>query len=164
MFYQSLNGMRRTLDALSIIRFSIPDTDIAENTVRTMVENGLEDAVTAFQRYVESLYEKLPSGGTAPLNVFQRLKDGSKLWQAAAGKSYGDFLNPAELSQLGRYFQQRHLLAHRQGIEDEKYIANSGDSSYSLGQRIVIKAENIRQCIALIEKLAMVMEHTSRLP
>jgi hypothetical protein len=51
-------------------------------------------------------------------------------------------------------FQQRHLLSHTQGIVDEKYLAQSGDSTYKIGQRIVVRELDVRAAAAIIEKLA----------
>jgi uncharacterized Zn finger protein (UPF0148 family) len=162
MFSQALTGIRNALEATPIVRSSIPDNDTAETTVRMMIENALEDLVTAFQRYAESLYETIPNRTPPPRNAFQRLNDGSRLWEAATTKGYHDFLSNVELSLLTRYFQQRHLLAHCEGIVDSKYISNSGDSTYSPGQRIVVKEQSVQQCLDLIDKLASAMAETRR--
>ena len=55
MFSQSIAGIRNALDALPGVRAAIPDRDTAETTARLLVENGLQNAVTAFQRYAEAL-------------------------------------------------------------------------------------------------------------
>lgn len=154
MFGLSLSGIRKALDALAAVRAAIADRDTAETTVRFIIENGLQNAVAAFQRYAEVLYAKLPSPPTARRNAFQNLTDGSDLWHAATDKRYSDYLDPADLTILTRAFQQRHLLAHTQGIVDQDYISRSGDSAYRLGQRVVIRESDVRKCIDLIEKLA----------
>ncbi|MGE3703553.1 MAG: hypothetical protein AB7G08_33230 [Hyphomicrobiaceae bacterium] len=155
MFTQSIGGIRNALDALSGIRAGIADRDVAETTTRLLVENGLQNAITAFQRYAEVLYAtRHPSLPAPRRNAFQNLSEGSSLWQTASGKSYGDFLAAVELDSLARYFQQRHLLAHREGLVDEDYIKRSRDTSYREGQRLVIREASVRECLALIEKLA----------
>ena len=50
-------------------------------------------------------------------------------------------------------FQKRHILEHNQGIVDEKYIKNSKDTSYKIGQRVVIKKEDTEQLLYIIKKL-----------
>lgn len=158
MFTQSLDGIRSTLDAIPGVRAAIADRDSAETTVRLLVENGLQNAVTAFQRYVEALYATKYPGLPAPRrNAFQSLSEGSNLWHDAAGKRYTDYLDATELAALTRYFQQRHVLAHRQGLVDANYIARSGDSSYRVGQRLVMREASVRECVALIEKLGKTM-------
>lgn len=62
-------------------------------------------------------------------------------------------LDFASLDQLARAFQHRHLLAHRQGLVDDEYIAKSGDTRYRPGQRIVLPAEAVTEAVALVETL-----------
>jgi len=155
VFTQSLTGIRAALAAIPMVRSSISDRDIAETTVRLLIESGLQNAVTAFQRYAEALYEKLPSQPPARRNAFQNLGEGSTLWQAMTGKGYQDYLTPLELEGLERYFQQRHLLAHRQGIIDAPYIAKSGDKNYTVGQRLIMRERAVLECIDIVEKLAV---------
>ena len=153
-FHQSLAGITQALDAIGSVRTAIDDKDAAENTVRLLVENGLQNAVAAFQRYVEALYAALPDAISPRRNIFQNLAEGSALWEAAAGKTYADHLTDVELMTLQRAFQQRHLLAHTQGIVDESYLNKSGDKKYTVGQRIVIREAGVREATKLVKKLA----------
>lgn len=152
-FALTINGIRQTLDALDTVRAAISDRDTAENTVRLIVENGLQNAVTAFQRCAEALFSGLPSPPRARRNAFQNLAEGDQLWQGATGRAYANHLTAAELADLQRAFQQRHLLAHTQGLVDQDYITKSGDTRYKPGQRIVVRMDSVREAVALIEKL-----------
>jgi len=71
----------------------------------------------------------------------QSLRKDQSLWRQATGKAYDDLLSAAEISDLLRFFQQRHLLAHCEGMVDQDYINRSGDQSYSVGQRLVVREE-----------------------
>lgn len=157
VFGQAIDGIRNALNALPSVREAIPDRDTAETTGRLLVENGLQNAVTAFQRYAEALYARHPSAATPRRNAFQNLAEGSDLWQAAFGKRYSDHLDATELAALSRMFQQRHLLTHTQGLVDQDYLARSGDTAYRLGQRLVVREAAVRECLTLIEKLAAAM-------
>ena len=154
VYSQTVTGIRQILDALIDIRATVPDQDTAETTVRLIIENGLQNAVTAFQRFAEALYGGFPSVEAPRRNAFQNLNEGSELWFSATGKRYIDHLNNTELNALARVFQQRHLLAHTQGIVDADYIDRTGDNIYRVGQRLVIHESTVRDCLALIEKLA----------
>lgn len=57
-----------------------------------------------------------------------------------------------------RYFQQRHLLAHRKGLIDEDYLSRSGDTAYRVGQRLVIREAAARECVALVRKLGAALQ------
>ena len=149
VFSRSVAGIRAALD----VQAATPDRDTAETVRLLIIEYGLQTIVTAFQRYAEVLYDRLPATATARRNAFQNLAVGSNLWHAATSKRYDDYLSVGELATLTRAFQQRHLLAHRQGLVDQEYITRSGDTTYRLGQRIVIRDVTVRQCVDLIEKL-----------
>lgn len=153
VFRQSLGTIKATLDVLPTIRANLPDSDTAENTARTLIEVGLQNAVMAFQRYAEAMFSKQPNPPKVRRNVFQNLADGSAVWRQAFGKDYSAYLQAAELATLGRYFQQRHLLAHREGLVDADYVQKSGDNSYRAGQRIVIREDAVRECVDLVQKL-----------
>lgn len=157
MFAQTIAGIRHALDALLNVREALPDKDIADTTVRLIVENGLQNTVTAFQRYTEALYARFPACPAPRRNAFQNLKEGSELWIAATGKPYSSYIGSAEEGALTRYFQQRHLLAHRQGLVDQDYIAKACDLTYRAGQRLVVREAVVRDCIAIIEKLTGAM-------
>jgi len=161
MFGQSTAAIRNALDALASVRAAIADRDTAETTARLIIENGLQNAITTFQRYAEVLYARHPSQPQPRRNAFQNLGEGSDLWCAASGKRYSDYLDSAELSALKRFFQQRHLLAHTQGLVDDDYIARSGDNAYRLGQRLVIRETSVRDCLRLVEKLTSAMAANS---
>lgn len=153
VFRQSLGTIRASLTAIHAIRTGISDADAAENTVRFLIEAGLQNAAMAFQRFAEALYQRQPSPSQVRRNAFQNLFEGSRIWRDAFGKGYDDHLNVAELTELSRLFQQRHLLAHREGIVDADYIAKSGDTTYREGQRLVIRERSVVHALNLVEKL-----------
>lgn len=156
-FELTISGIRQSLDAVEVVRTAIADRDAGESTVRLIIENGLQNAVTAFQRCAEALYSGIPTAPRARRNAFQNLTEGDVLWKAATGRAYADYLPTDALKTLRRAFQQRHLLAHTQGIVDEDYISKSGDDRYRPGQRIVVRIETVQEAVALIERLVSAM-------
>jgi hypothetical protein len=154
MFTQALGNIRRSLDAMHVIRGAVEDRDTAEATARHLLEHCVQATVTAFQRYAEAMYARLPATKAPRRNAFQSVSEGSILWQSAAGKSYEDYLSSAEMTALVRWFQQRHLLAHTQGIVDADYLTRTGDATYQAGQRIVVREAPLREFVTLVEKLA----------
>jgi hypothetical protein len=132
----------------------IVNADEAEVLTRTLLEKGMQDTVTSFQRLAEQLYERVPGAAPARRNAFQNLNAGSELWRSALVGSYSDWVDAPLLMQLKRYFQQRHLLAHQQGIVDQDYIDRSGDRTYSVGQRVIIKPDDVLAFVSATERLA----------
>lgn len=153
-FSDSLRKIRAKKDGEEAVRKTLSETispDGAELTCRSLRETCLTDGVTAFQKYCEGLYEPY---GSPPLNAFQRIDDGSRLWLDAVGAGYGEWLTPEEKNVLKILYQKRHLLAHQEGIVDERYIRNSGDTTYKPGQRVVISKRDVDGLLSLLEKLA----------
>jgi len=46
------------------------------------------------------------------------------------------------------------VLSHEDGLVDQQYIDRSGDASYRIGQRLVVKADTVRRAVDPIEELA----------
>ena len=121
--------------------------------IRTLIEKAMQDTVMSFQRLNEQLYER-QSGKSARRNAFQNLDAGSDLWKAEIGYAYAGLIDQAKFAQLRVYFQQRHILAHQQGIVDQDYIDRSGDKTYAVGQRLLIQETAVREFADLIEELS----------
>jgi len=153
-FDQSLATARAMIARLPEIRAAVGDRDAAAQVSRGIVESGVATLVTAFQRVVEVSFPRLPGAIATPRrNAFQNLQEGSQLWSTAGGRAYATILASGELTELQRLFQQRHLLAHRQGLVDQDYIARSGDTTYAVGQRLVIREQAVLRLVTLLEKL-----------
>ncbi len=155
-FDDSMRKIRAKIDNLQAVRDAIAaqsGKDEAELTCRSLIESCLQDGVTAFQRCCERLYASAFPAASAPVNVFQRLTDGSKLWEAQIGVTYSGILGANDLTRLGFLFQKRHLLAHSDGVVDQRYIDKSGDHSYKVGQRVSVSPAEAGQIVTLISAL-----------
>lgn len=157
-FAQTMEAVQKSLAVLPAIRVAVQtmsDADVAKNTAREILENSLGRIVGAFQRVVEALFDHTPGAATVRRrkNVFQNLAESSAIWRAATGKGYKDLLTLTEMADLLRLIQQRHLLAHREGIVDEDYINKSGDKTYAVGQRLVIQETAVNRAAYLASKL-----------
>lgn len=155
-FQGTVTAVTKTIDLLPGIRQECGDADTAEDTVRRILENDLVRLVGAFQRYAEVMFRRLPTvaGIHARKNVFQNLKESSDLWHAAIGKKYEDMLSGSEMTDLVRLFQQRHTITHNDGIVDADYLAKSGDTTYTLGQRLVVREGAVTRLAEILTKLA----------
>jgi len=156
VFKHSMTKIEAKVSHMERIRQAVAEVseDEAEVTCRSLLESGLSDGVVAFQRVCEELYSQHPSAEPKlPINVFQRLADGSGLWEKLVGKGYSHFLSSREMDRLQMLFQRRHLLAHREGIVDQRYIDMSGDTTYAVGQRIVVREQDVLDMVLIIKKL-----------
>ncbi|WP_282027616.1 hypothetical protein [Ruegeria faecimaris] len=151
-FTQTLNTIRTATGLGETLRITL-DPDEAEVMIRTLLEKAIQDTVMSFQRLNEQLYQR-HCGKIARRNAFQNLDAGSDLWKEEFGHRYVDLISRTKLDQLRVYFQQRHLLAHQLGIVDQDYIDRSGDKSYAVGQRLLIRDTAVLDFADLIEELS----------
>lgn len=166
-FSGAVETTRRTLDSIPMLLSTLTESigrDHAEDSIRQICENAVCKLVGAFQRYAEAKFTQLPNANEHRVrrNVFQNLMEGSALWSAATGVAYEQVLSPGELSDLQRFFQQRHVLSHQDGIVDRDYRERSGDTHYSVGQRLVVRDQSVAQLAVLVEKLAQGLDNASR--
>ena len=155
-FDGSLTKIRTKVDELDTIRHALESAglkDEAEATCRSLLESCIQDCVVAYQRLADVLYP-LVSGTPSPRNAFQRLKQGSELWQRATRYGYDDWLSPGELDRLNVHFQRRHVLAHCDGVVDSEYLRKSNDPAVVAGQRIVVTKADVLELTELITKMA----------
>jgi len=152
-FEEAMKKIEIKLNSLDLISKAFWDEgkkDEAVITCTSLIESSLQDCISAFQRYSEEAYTRFAKA-TPGFNVFQRLDSGSELWKKILGKGYEDWLSCKELQDLNILFQKRHLLAHKEGIVDDKYILKSGDKNYKTGQKIVVKGQDVKMAICIIK-------------
>ncbi len=158
-FKTTIETVRSTVANLPGVRAAVEtaaDKDTAENMARESLESSLVRLVAAFQRLAEATFHDLPNASafTVRKNLFQNLNESSTLWKTATGKGFEVFVSLSELSELRIFFQQRHLLSHRDGLVDQEYLTKSGDTSYAVGQRLIIKDQAVLRLGDLVAKLA----------
>jgi hypothetical protein len=162
-FRQTLSAVRAAAGTGDVLRKSL-DADQAEVLIRSLLEKGVQDAVMSFQRLCEQIYAGFAGAPAARRNAFQNLGDGSALWAKATGRSFDEMLTSDEMQKLRKYFQQRHLLAHRQGIVDEDYITRSSDKTYATGQRLIMTPSAVLEFADLVERLGNALIESVRRP
>lgn len=154
-FDQSIKKIKDKLKNLSVIRKAIEEIskDEAETTCCSLIEASLNESVVAFQRFCEKKFSDKYPYIQIKFNAFQNLQIGGEYWTNNYGKTYCDWLTTNEFNKLNVLFQRRHLLSHTEGIVDQKYIEKSADSDYIVGQRIVVKEDDVNEMINLITKI-----------
>lgn len=154
-FDRSLKKIQDKIKNIPIIRKAVGtiSKDEAETTCRSLIETSLGECVVAFQRFCEVNFTTRATEKKLKFNTFQNLEVGATYWKDLLGETYNDWLTNDELTKLNHLFQKRHLLAHTEGIVDQKYLDKTNDNSYKVGQRIVIKENDVFELITLLEKL-----------
>ena len=87
------------------------------------------------------------------------MKKGSELFKNACGKEYSSWLSNYEIDRMNLLFQKRHIIEHNAGIVDDKYLQNSGDTNYIVGQHVVINKSEVLELLYIIKKLCIGLSH-----
>jgi hypothetical protein len=154
---------RKTIEALPVLSEALGkmhDQDVAANFEQQVLEDQIENLVTAFQRGTEALFDRLPNQSQVKrdTNLFQRVSDASALWKSTVGIAYEDILSSQDLEFLKIMVSRRHKIGHCQGIVDAKYVQHSGDNAYEIGQRLVSKPDHIVCLARVLETLIKVLK------
>lgn len=150
----SLDAIRKEMEGLAERLRSIPARDAAAIAQKSWIENRLINVVSSFESWAQHIHSRLALSPTTPRGSFQRLLEGSDLWESLTGRSFRDHLETGEWQVLLCAFQRRHLFVHRQGVVDAAYLEKSGDATWAEGQRIVLTAQDILEYVRIVEKLA----------
>lgn len=151
-----LTTVQKMIESISDIYDALEKShgrDKAESMCRSMIEGTLGDIISAFQKYAEDLYKQLMPTKKVKVNDFQIIEKGSKLFLEVTGKGYDSWLTEEEITDMSILFQQRHLIEHNNGLIDERYIQNSNDNSYKIGQRVIVKNSDALRLLGYIRKL-----------
>lgn len=151
----SMSSIEKMIDSLEDLEEHLSEKvgkDVAKDMASKMLEDCLGNIVSAFQKYAELLYSQI-SENSVRVNDFQIVDKGSNLFLQACGKGYEAWLSQYEIERMVLFFQRRHILEHNAGIVDERYVEKSGDTSYCVGQRVVLKKSEVRELLAIVRKL-----------
>jgi len=165
MFDNSLKKIQTKLRNLEPIRSAVSEIseDEAEITVRSLIESTLSDGIVAFQRFCELTYRNQTNDEIKiKSNAFQSLEIGGEYWEKLYGQTYKDWITMEEYNRLNILLQRRHLLAHCEGIVDDKYIQKSRDNSYKFGQRIVVNKKDVFELVEIITRITNKIKELSQ--
>lgn len=162
-FAETIATIRRCPEVREALEAGL-DRDAAANAYRLILEENMGKLVASFQRFAEAMSEtSLNAAQLSPRrNLFQNLKESSDFWERAIGKRYETMVEAREWDALQRYFQQRHLLAHKDGLVDDEYVKKTGDAQYRPGQRLVLKERDVLHFTGLVEILATALQSACR--
>lgn len=136
--------------------------DMAESQekelAQRLVENALEDCVSIFDGFGRELCHVHARNATNPANAerisFQNLEAAKASLHDAFGIDVSARVTAEEWLSAVRGFQKRHLIAHKMGVIDRDYITKTGDTQAVIGRKIGIGANEVRELLQIISKLA----------
>lgn len=138
--------------------------DTVDSDLRThLVGDALENAVSAFDgfgREASAAHQHLSSQPQKAAGLsFQSLTNAEGNLRTLFGFGLSDGVTADEWSLLVRCFQKRHLLAHKMGVIDEKYVAAACDPTAKVGRKVAIDSTEVALLLTAVGKLG---EYLSR--
>jgi hypothetical protein len=132
--------------------------EIQENRVaQHLIENGLEDCVSAFDGFGRETCRVFASKAARPEKAeeirFQNLVSARARVLEQFDFDLGTSTSAMDWTAILRAFQKRHLLAHRMGVVDEDYLSVTGEPQSLLGRKISISSTEVRQVAASLRIL-----------
>lgn len=121
--------------------------NLDDDVARHLVENALEDCVSAFDGWGRGVCAAFASKATNPNKVvkvsFQNVERARESMRKQFEFDADAALGAAAVASLHRAFQKRHLLAHRMGVVDADYLQKTGDTTAREGRRIAVSASEV---------------------
>ena len=122
-----------------------------------IVEDALENCVSAFDGFARHVCEArlAAAGGQSHLGEFsfQNLARGAGAVARHFGVDLRGALDQRAWSEAERAFFKRHVIAHRAGVIDAKYVQESGDRSAIVGRRVVVSSSEVGTLAATIARM-----------
>ena len=155
IFNNTIEKVKAKIENLPLIRSEISknNKDDAVRICNSLLESSVSDLVVALQKLCEAVYPTMKGSVKTNQNEFQRIDESNNLWKNVCGYGYSDWLSTKEYSLLKKYFQQRHVFQHNDGVVDQKYIDKSQDKTYLVGQRLIVNESDIRTFSEIISKV-----------
>ncbi len=130
------------------------EPEIAER----LAENALEDCISAFDGYGREICRIHSNRAAHSAKVeklsFQNLDRASQSITDLFGIDLAGGVTDDEWKIAVQGFQKRHLLAHKMGVIDDEYVRKSGDSGAVAGRKVRIEANEVRELVLIVDKLA----------
>jgi hypothetical protein len=127
-----------------------------------LIENALEDCVSAFDGFGREICRVHSNQATDPSNAenvsFQNLEGANQSLIRLFHCDFAAGLTVEEWKVAVRGFQKRHILSHKMGVVDDEYICKTGDSQNVVGRKVNITVEEVRELIHIIDKLARYLD------
>jgi hypothetical protein len=154
--HNSFQILNKNID-LARKQLSLSETQQDEELKRYLVEDALENCVSAFDGFGrECIYVRMAQSADpdkAARLSFQNLTRASLSIKELFGVDLGALVSADEWKQISIAFQKRHLIAHKSGVVDEQYISATGADSTILGHKVPLSEAEVRQLSDLVVAL-----------
>ncbi len=141
---------------LQLVEKMITIAETQEQAIaQSLIENSLEDCVSAFDGFGRETCRVFCSRAVAPERAaeirFQNITTARERVNELFGVDFAANLDAKRWDIVLRCFQKRHILAHKMGIIDENYLKITGDSTAVVGRKVQIQVEEVYALISTLK-------------
>jgi len=134
---------------------TVPDVDLQQH----LREDALENCVSAFDGFARELCRVHASQSAAPDQAMtiscQNLSRAARRLKQLFAVDIEACVTADEWQAACRAFLRRHLLAHKAGVIDVRYIEESGEPLSLLRRRIAVTRADVAAVAATVDRLAV---------
>jgi hypothetical protein len=150
--HNSLQILSKNLDLAEkeIALAATLDGDLKEH----LIGDAIKNAVAAFDGFGrEACRVKLPAPPSAKALSFQNLAGARTNVLDLFGFDFASGISVQEWALACQRFKKRHLLVHKMGVIDEKYVNEANDPCAVVGRKVRVTPEEVVELCSVLRKL-----------
>ncbi len=144
--HNSLQVLERNLALVEkqlALALSVENGELA----RHLVEDALENCVSAFDGFARETCRVRAAKSSDPSRAssmtFQNLVNADSSLRKLFSIDFAGAVEVLEWEQAKRGFSKRHVIAHRAGVIDEKYVNEANDPQAVVGHRVTVTPDEV---------------------
>jgi len=163
--HNSLQILFKNLD-LVLKQVALSEAQEDDGMKRYLLEDALENCVSAFDGFGRETCkvraDRSSNADKSQSVSFQNIDVAADRLRDLFGVDLRGAVPPTEWAVIRQGFMKRHVVAHRSGVVDDRYIAETGDPDAVAGRRLALALREVRELADHLQSLGQVM--TSLLP
>lgn len=154
---EAINAARQALAVEDRIETDERENLRAAGVCERFAVDGLTSVVSLFEQFARDQFHGRAADADDAVrgkgNIFQRLDDTAQIFSEHAGVDLVSLAGGERWQRLRQAFAQRHVLAHRGGIVDQRFLDQVPDAGVSVGQRLVVRRSDAEGALDDLEAL-----------
>ena len=150
--FQILNANLNIVE--KILNFS---NELEEDIAKKIIENCLESIVSIFDGFGREfckIYDQKTTASAHTQNIsFQNISMAKDKLRELFKIDISNSLDASDWKSLIYLFQKRHLIAHKMGVIDQKYINQTNENSSLIGRKVIVTKEDILQLTKMLRQI-----------
>jgi hypothetical protein len=160
-------AQRRTLALVDHLPDSVREDARVAGVFDGAAADSIENVVTLFEHFCRETFNELVAPALDILkrerpNVFQSLDDSNRVFRTHTQLTLHKLVDRQTWERMHVAFAKRHVLTHRNGLVDKRYLDSVPISSLKVGQRLLISRTEAEQALDDLQALVSGVASTRR--